>query len=122
VLSIILVRKLGIVGVAIGTCVPILVISLIMMPLYVCKVYNISKKTYFINIYRSASISCLALFLPCLISIRYLSNSYLSLVVIVTLTTIWYAACSWFMLFKKEEKSVFIATLSRKRTMAGAPI
>ncbi|NLW30549.1 MAG: polysaccharide biosynthesis protein [Fibrobacter sp.] len=45
-ISIILVHKFGMTGVAIGTAIPMIISKCIIMPLYVCKIFNLSLKNY----------------------------------------------------------------------------
>lgn len=45
-LSVILVQKLGMTGVAIGTAIPMIISKCIVMPIYVCKIFDLSLKNY----------------------------------------------------------------------------
>ncbi len=49
ILSILLVKNYGIVGVAIGTAIPMFVLRFCIQPIYVCHVLNISRWKYYIN-------------------------------------------------------------------------
>ena len=48
-LSILFVKKYGLVGVALGTAVPMVLIRLFIQPLYVCKVLQISRYKYYVE-------------------------------------------------------------------------
>lgn len=49
-ISLVLVKHYGIIGVAIGTAIPLVVIKLIVLPPYVCKCIDLPLKKYYLNI------------------------------------------------------------------------
>jgi O-antigen/teichoic acid export membrane protein len=59
-LSIILFKQIGIVGVALGTTIPLL-IKLVVMPLYVCRVINLKPSRYYAALAPAFAMSSTAL-------------------------------------------------------------
>jgi O-antigen/teichoic acid export membrane protein len=59
-LSIWLVQRYGILGVALGTAIPLLVTRLTIMPLYLCKIMRLSVRRLFKSIFPVASVAALA--------------------------------------------------------------
>lgn len=53
ILSVILAKKYGIYGVALGTTIPLILTKMILQPVYVCKITNIRIRQYLISILRS---------------------------------------------------------------------
>lgn len=51
VLSIIFVKKYGLYGVALGTAIPMMVSRIIILPIYTCKIVNLSYKDYYTKLF-----------------------------------------------------------------------
>lgn len=51
ILSVALIRKLGIVGDALGTTIPLTITSLVFLPVYLCRVLQVPLRTFFSEIY-----------------------------------------------------------------------
>lgn len=113
-LSIVLVKKFGIVGVAIGTAIPIFIISAFVMPVYVCNTFGINKTVYFLNIYKSVLMAIISFCVPAIVTLQYVSASYIDLFAVGVFSFFWYSMCIWFLLFKKEERTLFLTVLSSR--------
>lgn len=50
ILSIILVKKFGLIGVALGTAIPMIIVKLLIQPIYVCRAINIQVRHYYFSI------------------------------------------------------------------------
>jgi O-antigen/teichoic acid export membrane protein len=75
-LSIWLAGKIGILGVAVGTLIPITVSRLLVQPLYVCHAAGFSYKEYAALVGRTVGIVAAALLLPLLATARFAAPDY----------------------------------------------
>lgn len=106
-LSIILVQKYGIIGVAVGTLIPMVCISFVIIPLYTCRITGLSFLMYL----RSALISpFIAVFLYAIVLFglrEYISiTSWLQFVVTHLIAVTCYAISAWFICLSTPERSV----------------
>jgi len=111
VLSIWLARTLGIFGVALGTFIPTLVIKLIAQPLYVCHASLIPFAEYMREFVRSLFLAGVALIIPALISIRFATASYSSLIVVTVLSFILYITSTYFIQFTRHQRETINAAI-----------
>ncbi|MFA5090341.1 MAG: oligosaccharide flippase family protein [Candidatus Omnitrophota bacterium] len=51
ILSLILVRKFGLMGVALGTAIPMIIVKIFIQPIYTCKIIQLSVKDYYLQIF-----------------------------------------------------------------------
>ena len=106
VLSIWLVKSLGIFGVALGTFIPMLVTKLIVQPLYVCRVSFVPYGEYMRELTRSLVLAGVALIVPGLISARFATANYYSLMAVALSSVVCYGPVIWFLLLTKEERVI----------------
>ena len=104
IISLILVKPLGILGVALGTFIPITIIRLIIQPVYVCKVTSIPYTEYVSKMASTVVLVCLALIIPLIISVNFAKPNYTSLLTIGALSTILYGTSIWFFAFRSNER------------------
>jgi len=105
-LSIILVRMMGIVGVALGTLVPMTASKLIVQPFYVCRVSHIPYVEYLRRCGRTVAVVLLSLAIPFLLAEMLAAPDYKILVVLAVLSFTFYAASLWLFEFNSREKEV----------------
>jgi len=79
VCSIIFVQYWGILGVALGTCIPIVVVKLTFQPWFVSRVLDMSIAGYFLVLSRSVLCALAALTVPAIITFCLASSSYSAL-------------------------------------------
>lgn len=80
ILSVILVRKYGIYGVALGTAVPMFVMKIFIQPLYICKIIGLSYKKFYIELMQPIVLLSLGgMFIYWLIIRRFITPNYLNL-------------------------------------------
>jgi O-antigen/teichoic acid export membrane protein len=103
ILSLILVKHLGMVGVAVGTLVPGTVTSLVVLPIFVSRYLGIRWVVYVRKIGRNALVGVLALICPTIISIAFVSSDYMILGAIGIVSFVIYAGIIWFSGFKSQE-------------------
>ena len=114
ILSLILVKPLGIFGVALGTFIPIPIIRLLIQPIYVCKVTSIPYREYINKMSSTIAFVCLSLVIPLIISVNFLKANYISLTTIGTLSTILYGTSIWFLAFRHNERHKILSAVLPK--------
>ena len=112
VLSILLAPKYGIIGVAIGTAVPLTIINLILIPLYTCKTLGIN---YFDYLFKSVLHPVVALVVPLVIAKRYEIelSSYLEVILFSLAVLCCYAVYILFFQLQKEHKEKVFGVFSK---------
>lgn len=103
VLSLVLVRRHGMVGVALGTTIPITINTLLLIPAYVCRISKIDYFEYLKTLSRTVAVALVAMVLPALLSLKLAAPDYKSLLLVGTLSTILYALPMWLFEFTSTE-------------------
>jgi O-antigen/teichoic acid export membrane protein len=106
-LSLLLVKPFGIVGVAMGTFIPMAVIKLLIQPIYVCKVFSVEILDYLFNIGKAFLAVLLSLILPALLFFKYAAPDYKVLSLLGIIFLIWYVLFIWFLGFNNMERKRF---------------
>ncbi len=104
VLSILLARRLGIVGVALGTAIPMILVKLLVQPIYTCRVAGVSYLRYMRQMGRTLAASSAALILPYFVTLRIIAPDYKVLVAIGAVSALLYAPTAWMLAFSPEER------------------
>ena len=76
VLSILLVRHLGLLGVALGTMIPMAFTKLFVQPWYFCRVMHFDLWEYYALLVKSLFAAVVALLLPAVLVLRYSAPDY----------------------------------------------
>lgn len=93
ILSIILVRHYGIVGVALGTTIPLVLTSLFFLPAYLCRLLQTPLKTFLVRTYTAPfGLSIILVAMLCLERYFLLPHTYIQLAVEIAGGAIMYAA------------------------------
>ena len=108
VLSLILVRWFGIMGVAIGTMIPMLLINLFVQPIYVCKVTGMPLKEYLNEVARTIGVVFVSLMLPGALSIVYGAADYGRLMAVGVASASVYLFGIWLGAFKPHESKLIL--------------
>lgn len=111
-LSLLLVKRYGILGVAIGTFIPMAVMKLLIQPVYACRVTGIAYWDYVKNISRTIFIVSLALLFPIFITDRFATPDYLRLMGVGILSMIAFLLVLWKFEFNPDEKREMIKLFS----------
>lgn len=106
-ISLMLVKKYGLVGIALGTTIPMLFFSLIIQPIYVNTVLKNSVKKYFFSMMRNFGLPSLILGVFFLFANKYLVASYTTIATLAILQIIYFVILIYFLGFKKDEKKYF---------------
>jgi O-antigen/teichoic acid export membrane protein len=118
-LSIVLVRKLGIVGVALGTAIPHAVLVLVMLPTLICKKVGMSVTKYFIGIYGGLSLAALPFVLGALAIRHYWpARNLLEFFAQVALLCIVYVGAVYRFALASDERATLLRMLPLRRAKA----
>jgi O-antigen/teichoic acid export membrane protein len=105
-LSIVLARKYGIVGVALGTTFPMLVSKIFIQPFYVCRVADIAVIDYLRTVGRTLASVIAALIVPFLLTVKFVTPNYKMLFFIGGLSVAAYGAVLWMLEFNPVEANL----------------
>lgn len=119
VLSILLARKYGILGVALGTMIPMLVTKLIIQPIYVCWLASVNYMEYMRRMARTLAIIIVALVIPLLLTVKLAAPNYKTLGAVALLSAISYVLVLWFLEFTPAETKMLERAILPK-SAAGA--
>ena len=112
--SLILVRRYGMLGVALGTLVAAMIVRVIVQPWWMCKVSNISYRIY-VRFFSGNALRCAGVIAASLPLVYWgLRPDYRYLFGSATCAAILYAIGTWLAVFDKNDREVFRAVL-RKR-------
>ena len=106
VLSIVLARKYGIVGVALGTTLPLLASKIFVQPVYVCRIAGIGYLDYLRRMGRTILSVMVALILPSLLTLKFAAPDYTMLGLVGTVSALAYAATLWRLEFSPGETNL----------------
>ena len=120
VLSILLVRHLGLLGVALGTMIPMALTKLFVQPWYFCRIMRFNLWEYYALLARSLFATVLALLLPAALILRFAVADYKVMVTLLAASILCFVPVVFALLFTApERKSVRNAIggfLSRAQT------
>jgi O-antigen/teichoic acid export membrane protein len=102
-LSILLARRYGILGVALGTMLPIVVSKFLVLPVYACRVAGIAYSEYVRKAAKLLAAVAGSLVVPTLLTIKFAEPTYKSLMLTATLSLLAYALPLWFFVFTPLE-------------------
>jgi O-antigen/teichoic acid export membrane protein len=107
ILSLILVRKYGIAGVAAATTIPMLINSIFVLPLYAIRVIKIKPTQYIRSMSGGILLGAGVQFASWLLVRSYVAPSYSNIVLLGLCTSTVFIAVNLFILFNKEERKHF---------------
>jgi len=107
VLSIFLARHYGLIGIAMGTLIPMLILKAIVQPIYVCRVSKIPYHDYMLRIGKAFGVVILSLAVPIYFSLKYALASYDILIILGIGSVVCYFPLIWFLGFSFNEKQIF---------------
>jgi O-antigen/teichoic acid export membrane protein len=115
ILSILLIQKYGMLGVAIGTVIPIAVFRMIVMPFYVAGLVKMSLETYYSPIILVVGGTCIYLFAVSLLAGQYLSvPEYSRLIIIALLSVPVYLGIILFTFLSESERKLIHILFPRR--------
>lgn len=107
-LSLVLVRFYGLVGVALGTFIPMMIHKLFILPVYFCNASQFEYKEYVWEIAKMVVTVCCSLVLPLLISLYFLAPDYNILFTLGFVSLAIYSITVWILGFHPEERQILI--------------
>jgi O-antigen/teichoic acid export membrane protein len=102
-LSLLLVRRYGMVGVALGTTIPITINTLLLIPVYVCRISKIDYFEYVKQLFGMVVVASASMILPAVLSLRYAAPNYKSLLMVGSLSLVLYALPIWLFEFSSSD-------------------
>jgi len=113
-LSLWLVRIYGMLGVALGTLLPMIFARMVIQPAYVCRVLGIVPRDYARRIAPTLGVIAAALLLPLALSIRFVKPDYVSLLLVGSASALSYVFMLWkFALTTGESRMIWRALMPR---------
>ena len=124
-LSIYLARKYGMIGVAMGTMIPMIAMKLMVQPTYVCRQVGISlKEYYFVTLGRTILLAGITIAVPALVLRGLAAQANLfTIAALITLQALIATIASLFLVFGRDERRMIVSALhqaSRWRADKGA--
>jgi O-antigen/teichoic acid export membrane protein len=104
VLSILLVRHFGLLGVALGTMIPMALTKLFVQPWYFCRIMHFDLWDYYALLGKSFSAAVLALLLPAALIFRFAAADYKVMGVLLTVSLLCFVPVLFFLLFTSPER------------------
>ena len=114
VLSITLARHYGIVGVALGTMIPLVFSKLLVQPVYVCKIVGIPYTEYIEGVAKNLAMAAGCLVFPMLLTIEVAAPDYKRLFLVGLLSLIAYVVPLWMIAFDRGETNLLRRALLPK--------
>lgn len=114
------VLPLGILGVALGTAVPMIFVRLLLHPYYICKVTGIATREYRTMFLRNIWRTSAGLVVPMAVALAFRPAGYLQMTMAVAIAAPAYGVTAWFLLFAQEERSRLMALVTGGRKTAAA--
>lgn len=115
ILSIVLIKYFGIIGVAIGTAIPLIITKLIIQPIYVCKMINMNLKNYYFSLmFPIITKTVLTAIIYWLIFRKLIIPSYMRLSLLLLGYFILFFIIILLLGFNKSEREILKGTIFRK--------
>jgi O-antigen/teichoic acid export membrane protein len=119
ILSLLLVRRYGMFGVALGTFLPMTLVKVFVQPFYVCHVLSISHSDYLRPMGRTLAVVAGSLVVPTLLSARFAAPDYKTLVTLGVFSMICYALPLLIFEFTSAETSILKQAILPRITIKG---
>lgn len=120
-LSILLVQKMGILGVALGTAIPILITAVFIQPVYVARILQIPLRSYcrafLVPLFKSAA----ALLVPWLLMGQYSAPTYPSIITLAIVQTAIFIIFLFYFGFGRHEREYLAGIFKRGKPAAETP-
>ncbi len=106
IISLALVSKFGVIGVAIGTLIPMFITKVLILPRYVCKQVNIENKAYYLIMLKSFTF-CLC-FTVIALGIKPNTSNWLELLPLTLIYAFVYVVCFILIVVKETNRNLLI--------------
>lgn len=105
IISILLVRHYGLLGVALGTMIPMALTKLIAQPWYFCRIMHFNLWEYYSLLLRSFVAATLALLLPAALVLRFAAADYKVMVALLAASALCFVPVLFALLFTAPERN-----------------
>jgi hypothetical protein len=112
VLSILLVRHFGLLGVALGTMVPMAFTKLFVQPWYFCRIMHFDLLEYYTLLAKSFLATALALLLPAALIFRFAAADYKVMAALLVVSILCFVPVLFVLLFTAAERNSIRTALS----------
>ena len=114
-LSLLLVKEYGMLGVALGTAIPMIAIRLAIQPVYACRTIGVSIGRFYINTVGACSAIAFAALLPVWLAARpFAAPEYPVLLALAAAHTLVYGLCVFLFGFSRKERAYLLDYRGRK--------
>lgn len=105
ILSLLLVHRYGLFGVALGTMIPMIATKVFIQPWYACKAADIGVAEYFRMLLKAISLTLLALVVPALLALWLTTDSLIRIGLLIAASFCCFVPVLYFALFNSEERN-----------------
>jgi O-antigen/teichoic acid export membrane protein len=116
-LSIWLAKKIGILGVAVGTLIPIAISKLLVQPVYVCRAAGFPFRKYLATVGRTLGVVAIALIVPMIATLRFAAPDYKILFTLGAFTAACFIPVVFRFVFAPEERMVLWRVVHPQSTL-----
>jgi O-antigen/teichoic acid export membrane protein len=116
--SLLLVRHFGLLGVALGTMIPMMITKLFVQPWYVCRAANFNLAEYYSVLGKALMATLVALLLPASLTIRFAAPTLGALFGLAVASFCCFVPVVYFLLFDQSEREIVVSIFPIRR--AGA--
>lgn len=113
-ISILLVPKYGLMGVALGTCIAGCIGKFIIMPIYVCRQLNASVGKYFLHYFKIFIVSSVFFIAEYRLIHSYIQPNYFSLVFWAAISSLLFCVIAFFVGFNRNERDYLVRVILKK--------
>ena len=113
IISIILIKKYGLIGVALGTAIPMFVIKFFIQPIYINKILKMKLGNYYIKFFKNLALPTLILGIYFLIVRKFVTPSYFILIVLVAVQILFFLFAIYYIGFNKEKRKLLLSFISK---------
>jgi len=106
VLSLVLVKHYGLLGIALGTFFPMVFFRLVVQPIHVCSVISISYVQYFLCLFKMMLAVAVSLLIPAWVSWKFVVPRYPQLFAVGAVSAGLYCLSIWFLGFNASERVI----------------
>jgi O-antigen/teichoic acid export membrane protein len=118
IISLILVQKFGLLGVALGTTIPMVIIKLGIQPWYLNKVLGDSLKNYYLILLRSYIFSGVTLGLYFIVIKNLIIPKYITIILLLIIQAAIFSLVIYFIGFRKSERKRLMTLIYKKEKNA----
>lgn len=115
IISIILIQYIDIIGVAIGSAIPAIILKLVVLPVYASRVIDISLKSLLVTFLVSSILPCTIFnFIYWLFVVDWVSPDYLNITILGGIQMILFFSFAWFFVFSPAERQYLMKHITNR--------